>query len=77
VTVLEIATVGDPVLRERAPEVGPDELPSAEVQQLIDDFTGDGVLFLDRVIDPRSLSTWEQFERHRRDEFLERIRPYT
>jgi peptide deformylase len=37
----------------------------------------DGVLFLDRVTDPRSFSTWEQFERHHRDEFLERIRPYT
>jgi peptide deformylase len=36
----------------------------------------DGVLFLDRA-DPRSLSTWEQFERHGMTEFLERIRPYT
>jgi peptide deformylase len=33
-----------------------------------------GVLFLDRA-DPRSLSTWEQFERHGMAEFLERIRP--
>jgi peptide deformylase len=32
----------------------------------------DGVLFVDRVRDPTTLSTWEQFERHRRDEFVER-----
>jgi peptide deformylase len=37
VSVLPIAAVGDPVLRERAAEVLPDELPSPEVQQLIDD----------------------------------------
>lgn len=37
----------------------------------------DGILFLDRVIDTRSLSTWEQFERHHRDEFLRRVAPYT
>jgi peptide deformylase len=36
----------------------------------------DGVLFLDRA-DPRSLSTWEQFERHGMAQFLERVRPYT
>jgi peptide deformylase len=29
----------------------------------------DGVLFLDRVADPATFSTWEQFERHGRDEF--------
>jgi peptide deformylase len=33
----------------------------------------DGVLFVDRVRDPRTLSTWEQFERHHRDAFLARI----
>jgi peptide deformylase len=37
VTVLPIVTVGDPVLRERARKVGPDELRSPRVQQLIDD----------------------------------------
>jgi peptide deformylase len=37
VSVLEIATVGHPVLRERATEVGAEELRSPEVQQLIDD----------------------------------------
>ena len=33
----------------------------------------DGVLFLDRVTDPRTLTTWEQYERFGRDEFIERI----
>jgi peptide deformylase len=32
----------------------------------------DGILFLDRA-DPRSLATWEQWERHGREAFLERI----
>ena len=32
----------------------------------------DGILFVDRA-DPRTLSTWEQFERFHRDEFVERI----
>ena len=34
----------------------------------------DGVLFLDRVRDPASFSTWEQFERHHRDDFVARAR---
>jgi peptide deformylase len=33
----------------------------------------DGVLFLDRVTDPRSFTTWEQFERFHRAGFVERI----
>jgi peptide deformylase len=33
----------------------------------------DGVLFVDRVTDPTTLSTWEQFDRHRRDAFVARI----
>jgi peptide deformylase len=33
----------------------------------------DGVLFLDRVTDPRSFTTWEQFERFHRAAFVERI----
>jgi peptide deformylase len=37
VSVLEIAQVGDPVLRRRATEVLPEELHSPETQQLIDD----------------------------------------
>lgn len=36
----------------------------------------DGVLFLDRVADPRSFSTWGQFERHGREAFLRRVAPY-
>jgi peptide deformylase len=36
-SVREIVTVGDPVLRERARELSAEELGSAEVQQLIDD----------------------------------------
>jgi peptide deformylase len=31
-----------------------------------------GVLFVD-CADPRTLATWEQFERHQRDQFVERI----
>jgi peptide deformylase len=33
----------------------------------------DGKLFLDRVADPSTFTTWEQFERHHRDQFVERI----
>ena len=33
----------------------------------------DGVLFLDRVLDPTTFTTWEQFERFGRDAFVERI----
>lgn len=33
----------------------------------------DGVLFIDRVSDPRTLTTWEQFERFHQDEFVTRI----
>jgi len=33
----------------------------------------DGILFLDRVDDPATLTTWEQFERFHRDEFVARI----
>jgi len=33
----------------------------------------DGLLFLDRVRDTRTLTTWEQFERFHRDAFVERI----
>jgi peptide deformylase len=37
VSVRQIITIGDPVLRERAREVTPEELRSPEVQRLIDD----------------------------------------
>ncbi|MEP7046295.1 MAG: peptide deformylase, partial [Ilumatobacteraceae bacterium] len=33
----------------------------------------DGFLFLDRVTDPRTFTTWEQFERFHRAAFVERI----
>ena len=33
----------------------------------------DGILFLDRVTDPRTFMTWEQFERRFRDEFVARV----
>ena len=33
----------------------------------------DGTLFLDRVADTRTLTTWAQFERHHRDAFIARI----
>lgn len=33
----------------------------------------DGVLFLDRLIDPASLATWDNFERFQRPEYLERV----
>jgi peptide deformylase len=34
----------------------------------------DGVLFLDRVRDPTTFTTWEQFNRHHRDAFLAHAR---
>ncbi|MBV9050647.1 MAG: peptide deformylase [Solirubrobacterales bacterium] len=37
----------------------------------------DGILFLDRVTDPRSFTTWEQFERHHKDDFLRRVAAWT
>lgn len=33
----------------------------------------DGVLFVDRLVDSRTLTTWEQFERFHRAAFIERI----
>lgn len=32
-----------------------------------------GILFLDRVSDPTTLATWDQFNEHQRDAFIERI----
>ena len=37
----------------------------------------DGVMFLDRVTDTRSLSTWAQFDTHGRAAFLQRVKPWT
>lgn len=33
----------------------------------------DGILFVDRMADMRSLSTWEEFERHGKDDFVARV----
>ena len=33
----------------------------------------DGVLFIDRVADPSTLATWDEFAKYQRDEFVERI----
>ena len=33
----------------------------------------DGRLFVDRVVDPRTLTTWEEFDLHHREAFVERI----
>ena len=33
----------------------------------------DGVLFVDRVTDPTTLSTWEEFDTHHRETFVDRI----
>jgi peptide deformylase len=32
----------------------------------------DGILFVDRA-DPRTFATWEQFDRHQREEFVQRV----
>ena len=34
----------------------------------------DGVLFVDRVTDPRTLTTWDEFDRFHRDDFERRAR---
>jgi peptide deformylase len=36
----------------------------------------DGRLFVDRVTDPTTFTTWEQFERHHRDAFVGRIEEF-
>jgi peptide deformylase len=36
----------------------------------------DGVLFVDRVSDPTTFSTWTEFERYHRQAFVERIVPF-
>jgi peptide deformylase len=37
----------------------------------------DGVLFIDRVADPTTLCTWDTFEKHHREAFIERITRFT
>ncbi len=46
-------------------------LTAGTVQHEVDHL--DGKLFLDRLTDTASLATWDEFERHQRDEFVERI----
>ncbi len=36
----------------------------------------DGVLFIDRVKDPKTLCTWAEFDRYHRQAFVERIVPF-
>jgi peptide deformylase len=61
--------------REGQPrEVVAEGLSAGTFQHEVDHL--DGVLFLDRA-DVKSLSTWEQFERHHKQEFLERVKAWT
>jgi peptide deformylase len=54
-------------------ELVADGLTAGTFQHEVDHL--DGRLFLDRA-DSRSLTTWEEFERHHRAEFLARVRPW-
>jgi peptide deformylase len=36
----------------------------------------DGIVFLDRVKDPTTLTTWAEFDRYHKDAFVERILPF-
>ena len=36
----------------------------------------DGVLFVDRVTDPKTLCTWAEFDRYHRQPFIDRILPF-
>jgi peptide deformylase len=36
----------------------------------------DGILFVDRA-DPRTFATWQQFDRHQRDRFVQRVTQLT
>ena len=36
----------------------------------------DGTIFVDRVKDPRTLTTWAEFDRYHRQEFVDRIVPF-
>jgi len=58
--------------REAAPrEATYEGLSAGTFQHEVDHL--DGILFLDRVSDPRTFMTWEEFDRHHRDAWLERI----
>ncbi|HLU68299.1 MAG TPA: peptide deformylase, partial [Kofleriaceae bacterium] len=56
---------GEPIEREVA------GLSAGTYQHEIDHLRG--LLFLDRVADTRSLCTWNEFERHHRDDFVARV----
>ena len=59
----------DPSTRQPfSPFEGAEDLNAPAALQL------DGVLFLDRVRDPKTLTTWEQFNRHHREAFLAHAR---
>ena len=57
--------------RFEAYEVEATDLVARCIQHEIDHL--DGKLFVDRVTDPTTFTTWEQFELHHRDAFIERI----
>jgi peptide deformylase len=60
---------GEPCMQEV------DGLTAGTFQHEVDHL--DGILFVDQLVDTRSLSTWEQFARHGEREFLARVAPYT
>ena len=74
-TVRPIATVGHRVHDLDRDGVAHDEIErgitAGTFQHECDHL--DGTRFLDRVADTRTLTTWEQFERHHRDAFVARI----
>jgi peptide deformylase len=55
----------------RAHEVARRGLTAGTFQHEVDHL--DGVLFVDRMVDMTSLSTWAEFERHGKDEFVARV----
>jgi len=86
-TTLPITAVGDPVLRTPAAPLSPAELADPQTRRFIDDLIetkraakGAGLaakLFVDRMTDLTTLTTWEQFERFRKREFLARVAEIT
>ena len=66
-SVRDVLSIGHPALRAPAAAVPPAEIAGERVQGIID-----GVLITDRA-DPSTLCTSEEFERHHRDAFIERI----
>ena len=58
--------------RRRGARGDPPGLTAGTFQHELDHL--DGTLFVDGVRDPRTFSTWEQFERFKRDAFVDRAR---